>query len=78
MSCRTGPLRVGRSLRDLYTGLGKAICVGLPLVGAIFLLPVQVKKWGTKELRLSVIGLKDSRTPMPQQSWSIIQRPRTV
>jgi hypothetical protein len=22
MSCRTGPLRVGRSLRDLYTPLG--------------------------------------------------------
>ncbi len=24
------------------------------------------------------MGLKDSRTPMPQQSWSIIQRPRAV
>ena len=47
--------------------------LGLPLVGAIFYL----KKWGTKELRLPVMGLKDSRMPMPQQSWSIIQRPRT-
>jgi hypothetical protein len=47
---------------------------GLPLVGASFYL----KKWGTKELRLPVMGLKDSRTPMPQQSWSIIQRPKTV
>jgi len=25
-----------------------------------------------------VIGLNDSRMPMPQQSWSIIQRPRTA
>ena len=29
MACRPGPLRVGRSLRDVYTAFG----VGLPLVG---------------------------------------------
>jgi hypothetical protein len=29
LSCRTGPLRVGRSLRDMYTPFG----VVLPLVG---------------------------------------------
>ena len=30
MSCRTGPLRVGRSLRDAYTGLDKMIDIGPP------------------------------------------------
>jgi hypothetical protein len=25
LSCRTGPLRAGRSLRDLFTGLGRMI-----------------------------------------------------
>jgi hypothetical protein len=30
LSCRTGPLRVGPSLRDLYTGLGRMRCVGPP------------------------------------------------
>ena len=30
MACRPGPLRVERSLRDVYTGFA----VGLPLVGA--------------------------------------------
>src|SRR5437660_343247 len=30
-----------------------------------------------KELRLSVMGVRDSRIPRPQHSWSIIQRPRT-
>jgi len=63
MSCRTGPLRVGRSLRDLCTGLGRAIGYAPPFGRAFY-----VKKWGTKELRLPVMGLKDSRTPMPQQS----------
>ena len=28
MSCRTGPLRAGRSLRDVYTGLGRATSIG--------------------------------------------------
>ncbi len=28
MSCRTDPLRVGRSLRDLYTGFGETIRLG--------------------------------------------------
>jgi hypothetical protein len=28
MSCRTGPLRVGRSLRDFYTFLGDVSCIG--------------------------------------------------
>ncbi len=36
-----------------------------------------MKKWGMKELKLSVMGPADSRMPMPQHSWSIIQRPRT-
>ena len=31
MSCRTGPLRVGRSLRDAYTGLGDTILLGPPV-----------------------------------------------
>jgi hypothetical protein len=34
VSCRTGPLRVGRSLRDLYTGLGDGTAWGLALLGA--------------------------------------------
>ncbi len=29
MSCRTGPLRVGRPLRGVYTGLGRIILKGL-------------------------------------------------
>ena len=39
MSCRTGPLRVGRSLRDAYTlsgwvddGLGSSRCSGMMFV----------------------------------------------
>jgi hypothetical protein len=35
MSCRTGPLRVARSLRDMYTGRCLRSDVGLPSVGAI-------------------------------------------
>jgi hypothetical protein len=35
LSCRTGPLRVGRSLRDVYTGFAPV----LPMVGTrIFLI----------------------------------------
>jgi hypothetical protein len=33
LSCRTGPLRAGRSLRDLFTGLDGMISMALPLVG---------------------------------------------
>jgi hypothetical protein len=54
LSCRTGPLRAGRSLRDLYTGLGGTIFDGPP-VGRdhyfptngradAYFLPRQVKK----------------------------------
>jgi hypothetical protein len=31
MSCRTGPLRVARPLRGVYTGLGEMIFVGPPV-----------------------------------------------
>ena len=31
MSCRTGPLRAGRSLRNAYTGLGKMSGIGPPV-----------------------------------------------
>jgi hypothetical protein len=33
LSCRTGPLRVGRSLRDLCAGLGGLDAVGLAMLG---------------------------------------------
>ena len=31
VSCRTGPLRVGRSLRDVCTGQGDTIVLGPPV-----------------------------------------------
>jgi hypothetical protein len=33
MSCRTGPLRVGRPLRGVYTGRGKSLITVRPMAG---------------------------------------------
>jgi hypothetical protein len=33
LSCRTGPLRAERSLRDVYTGRGKVNVTGLAWLG---------------------------------------------
>ncbi len=37
LSCRTGPLRVGRPLRGGYTGLGGTSCTGSPVGRGYFL-----------------------------------------